>query len=296
MARMKAGRVYLLSSAVIALSACSTVRNGFENRRGYYTSNTPDLQAPDVRRFVSDENANLNRFVLLSGVEYDRRPIEPPTDLIGGTAQPNIAAETQFALIPKKPEDWNQVITAGMHYVDVRCDRFIDALFWLNRIRETSSREIRFVGAASAAALTILSASTELIGLAPLAFGLLDQTVNNIGQGLLYDLPPATVRTIVEEQQTAYVQAMQGKSFNTRSLALGTIQGYVTLCLPATIEAEVNRAITSQRFRPVNYGPPGPPPPPPPPPPPGPAAVATPPPPPPPAQSPPRIEPAPRGG
>lgn len=147
---------------------------------------------------------------------------------------------------------YSEVVAAGIHYADVRCERYMDALVHFNRIRETSSRQVNFAGAASAAALAVLKASTELIGLAPLGFGLVDQTINNIGRGLLYDLPPHVVKQLVERQQDAYLKAV-AKEYTSRPHAMQAIQGYATLCLPSTIENEVNRAIAATEYEPVAW-------------------------------------------
>jgi hypothetical protein len=248
----KSFKIAAAVAVMLSTSACSTLRTAFDNRRGYYTDNLPDLRRIDVQNFVADQNEVMNQFVRLAGVAYERLPLDPGPPLPHGTTRDDPRIPAEYYLAPTD-NNWRPVINAGMHYVDVRCDRFIDALFWLNRIRETTSREIRFAGAASAAALSILSASQQLISLAPLGFGFLDQSVNNLGEGLLYALHPTVVRTLVEEQQTAYRNGLAGHTYESRSVALETVQGYAAICLPAAIEAEVNRAITERDFHPVEY-------------------------------------------
>jgi hypothetical protein len=128
----------------------------------------------------------------------------------------------------------------------------MQALSELNRLRETGSRQLQYLGTTSAAVATILSASEELISLLPLGFGFFDQTVNNIGRGLLYELPPHIVRTLVEKQQTAYLAGLP-TSYTSKPQALRAIQGYAAICLPSSIEAEVNRSIGNAEYQPIAW-------------------------------------------
>jgi|GEM_PF-5246786 len=206
----------LALAAGASLGGCATM----QRQTAAYLGNTPDLNPVNVTEFRADQDAILGQFVLLAGT---------PGLEDGG--------------------DWTPVVDAGMHYVDVRCSRFMDALFWFNRVRDVTSRQIQHSGAAANAAMTLLSAGRDLLGLAPLAFALADQTVNNIGQGLLYNLNPGTVLGLVERRQAAYRAGLSGVRFTSRGAALQAIQSYAQICLPAGIETEVGRAIEMSEFR-----------------------------------------------
>jgi hypothetical protein len=297
-------KLLVAGASVLALTACSTVKQAFDDRRGAYTRNLPDLNDVDARQFAERQNNLWNCFVAMAQADagefqsrqtFDNRHSTydckndgaapnvvqsvAATTASGGAAKPTngqvavpvaaraaaqpadpsletsptfIASSFATGTIAGKHPAYSEVVAAGIQYVDVRCDRYMDALFYFNRIRETASREVQFAGAASAAALTILKASTELIGLAPLGIGFLDQTVNNVGRGLLYDLPPHVVRQLVERQQEAYLKAV-AKEYTSRPHAMQTIQGYAALCLPATIETEVNRAIAAAEYKPIPW-------------------------------------------
>jgi hypothetical protein len=289
---------------MLALSACSTIKQGFADRQGAYTRNLPDLNDIDGRQFAERQNNLWNCFVAMAQADVakfrDRdtfdnkqsnyqcdndgaapnvvksvaataasggrtnatvgqvavpeaaRPAEEPATESLEASPTFIASSFATGTIAGRHPAYSEVVAAGIHYADVRCERYMDALVHFNRIRETSSRQVNFAGAASAAALTILKASTELIGLAPLGFGLVDQTINNIGRGLLYDLPPHVVKQLVERQQDAYLKAV-AKEYTSRPHAMQAIQGYATLCLPSTIENEVNRAIAAAEYKPVAW-------------------------------------------
>lgn len=210
-------------AAILALSSllggCSAsglelARSKYEN----YVNNIPDMNTEDVDQFARDNTLILEDFASLAGVT-----------------------------LPGANGEWRPVIDAGINYVDTRCDRFMDSLFWLNRVRETTSRQVQYTGSALGAALAVVEASKTAIGLTPLGFSLFDQTVNNIGAGLLYNLNPSTVRILVEKRQDAYIKSMT-PSYTSRAVALRVIQGYAALCLPPAIEAEVERAIDAKEY------------------------------------------------
>ena len=232
------------------LTGCMTVKD----KRAGYSGNVPDFSTTDVETFVNDREALLYEFAK-----------------VGGLSQ-----------LPPHGGNWRPVVDGGMHYTDVRCARYMDALFWLNRARETTSNQIQYLSAATSAALAIAEATKELLGIAPLGFGLADQTVNNIGQGLLYHLDPGTVSGLVARQQGTYRDAIKSVAYDNKAAALTAIQQYAALCLPVSIEGEVNRAIANSEFQKKDYRqkpppeskqgdssptppPPSPPPPPPPP-------------------------------
>ncbi|HET9640201.1 MAG TPA: hypothetical protein VFP12_13440 [Allosphingosinicella sp.] len=217
---MTANRLVLALAAALATSACATVQEHVDAYKG----NVPDLSEKDVAAFVAARENVVGQLKTLSGTD-------PRQD----------------------GDDWRPVVDAGILYADVRCDRYMNALFWFARARESSSREIGFAGSASSAAMALLNAGKDLIGLAPLGFTFLDQTINNIGRGLLFDLSPSIVRSLVEKQQTAYLKGLNGTEFRTKSGALNAIQGYTAICLPPSIETEVSRAVEASEYRPVDY-------------------------------------------
>jgi hypothetical protein len=215
---------FVFALVCAGLSGCATLHETVQTKAKAYMANTPDLQPADLQDF-RDRQAAI------------------------------VALLEESAGTPglKNGDDWRPVVDEGIHYVDVRCSRFMDALFWLNRARDTSSNEIRYAGAGTSALLALVAASKELIGITPLAFGFLDQTLNNVGQGLLYNLEPGIVRGLVAREQTTFKTAITNTRYTTRGAALEAIQQYAELCLPVSIEGEVNRAISNSEFQAVNY-------------------------------------------
>lgn len=217
---MNRNRLVLVLAAALANSACTTVQEDITA----YKSNVPDLSDTDVAAFVAARENVMKTLKTLSGTN-------PQED----------------------GDDWRPVVDAGILYADVRCDRYMNALFRFDRARETTSRQIGFTGSAASAAMALLNASKDLIGLTPLGFTLADETVNNIGKGLLFDLSPSIVRSLVEKQQTAYAQGLNGTTFTTKTGAMNAIQAYTSICLPPAIEMEVSRAVEASEYKPIDY-------------------------------------------
>lgn len=213
-------RLALALAAALASSACTTVQEHVDA----YRSNVPDLDRNDVAAFVAAREEVVGQLKALSGTD-------PRQD----------------------GDDWRPVVDAGILYADVRCDRYMNALFWFNRARASTSRQIGIGGSAASAAMALLNAGKDLIGLAPLGFTFLDQSVDNVGKGLLFDLDPSIVRSLVEKQQTAYRQGLNGAGFRTKTGAMNAIQGYAALCLPPSIETEVSRAVEASEYEPTDY-------------------------------------------
>ncbi|GAA3721806.1 hypothetical protein GCM10022268_32520 [Sphingomonas cynarae] len=199
-------------------------------------ANTPAVEAYRLTNFGTESASTVRGFAnIAEGTEtsIDTKSVYTPAQ-IGGK------------------EDWRPVVDAGIYYVDNRCLAYLDAIFWANRAREGTSRQLGYIGAASAAALALVKASKQLIGLTPLGITLVDQTVNNLGKGLLFDLPPATVKKIVYKQQAVYKDQISKTAFTTRVAALQAVHGYLSICLPLSIETEVTEAIERADFKPIS--------------------------------------------
>jgi hypothetical protein len=136
---------------------------------------------------------------------YDNKPEIAPDKLDGfSDSQGRIVAKllalasANNQAVPLKAadgtQDWSPLAQAGIFYVDIRCERYLDALFWMGRTKDGLNREINYAGAATAATLALVSASKELLGITPLGFTLASQSIDNLGKSLLFDLPASTIR------------------------------------------------------------------------------------------------------
>jgi hypothetical protein len=207
--------------AGVFLTGCTTVKS----KRLGYSGNVPDFATTNVTQFRQDQDYLVSEFARLGGL---------PGPPVNGM-------------------DWRPVVDGGMLYVDTRCERFMDALFWLNRVRETTSNQIQYAGAAASAILALTNAAKDLIGIAPLGIGLADQTVNNVSQGLLYHLDPGDVAQLVARKQGTYRDLIKDVKYTSRPAAMNAVAQYAANCLPVRIEGDVNQAIATSKFERVDH-------------------------------------------
>lgn len=162
-------------------------------------------------------------------------------------AQLKLLAGLQEVADPLDPQQLQQVVTAGMYYTDSVCEQYLSSLWRADRVVGAATSEINLLGTATAGILGITSASAPAIAITAVAFGLTQDTVRNLGNTWLYSLEPSAVRTLVKNLQARYQQELsaQPAAYSDRAGAFRVLQGYLSLCLPAVIEAEVNNAAST---------------------------------------------------
>jgi hypothetical protein len=189
-----------------------------------------------------------DRLRLLSGPGVDINAI----DLQNYRVNQDVVVQNLMALAGYAPEspigDWTPVVDAGIGFVNQRCEAYLDAIFWFNRYKSTTANEISLLGAGTASALGIVQASARDIALVALAFGITAQTVEVLSSSILYKIDPAAVKSLVDASQAIYLQSIKDIRYTSRSKAVLAIQGYLNLCLPATLEAQVMAAVNKTTF------------------------------------------------
>jgi hypothetical protein len=200
-------------------SSCASLKENSGELLSAYNENDHRIDPDKVRRFVDDEVKLLSQLTRLGQPIYD------------GTTT-----------------NWRPTVDAGLLYVDVRCQGYIQALFSFERLKTAAGREAKLVGATASAALALFEASKELIGLTPLGFTLVDETIDNLGDSILFALPPSAVNQLLKERQAAY-RAGLPDVYSDQPAALQAIQNYAVLCLSADIEGAAVDAIAKQKFK-----------------------------------------------
>ena len=153
---------------------------------------------------------------------------------------------------PKGSDDWAVFIEAGFNFIDEECNQYLDSLFWFNRYRRTTQNQIALTGATTAAIMGIAGAAAEAIAATATAFGFLTATADNFGSTVLFELEPSGIKTLVDRSRAQYRSAAQQRikreEAKNQPAAMSLIQGYLALCLPASIETQVNGAIVDTNF------------------------------------------------
>jgi hypothetical protein len=143
--------------------------------------------------------------------------------------------------------DYYRIAEAGFNYVDDQCQLYFDQIFFLDRERSQIKSGLAAASATSAAILGVAKASTLSLSVVASAFGFASAATDIVAGTYLYSLPPSTTQGLVNKLQIAYrAQALKSRAdINSQTAAYHQVQGYLALCLPPRIEAEVIRSVNA---------------------------------------------------
>ena len=199
----KVRRIAML--AVIAcVSSCSTADQ-------FYGGLPPVLDAADVERAASHRARILDALVRDAG--YGDKTV-----------------------------DWYDVTIAGFNYVDDSCSQYFDRLFKLQRKRDAARSAISVIGQTTNAVLAVTGAAQLSMAVVAQAFGLSSSLTDIAAGTYLYQLPPAPTRQFVAKLAAAYrdgTARQRQEIAASPTVAYSHIRGYLDLCLPAGIEAQL---------------------------------------------------------
>jgi hypothetical protein len=179
---------------------------------------------------------------------------------------------------PTTQDEWYTVISGGFNVIDDACQTYLDDLWKLDRERTTLTGVISATGAAVAAVVNPGGAgtATTLVVLAQ-AFGLAGTLTTNVANTYLYAKDPATVKGLVDKMMHAYRQDFSDKVYGNKSTtpaldpleekyysiqsypaAYYRMREYLSLCLPPTIDAQVQILLAGSPATPNAPPPPAP--------------------------------------
>lgn len=146
--------------------------------------------------------------------------------------------------------DWYQVARAGFGYVDEQCSDYLGKLRDIRIARDTTKAQLASFQTSSNAVLNIVGASKLAIGVTAAAFGLASQVSDNATINLLYAMDPSDIEGLIRSQAQAYrrVAEQQRMSFTDSTVAMDSIRGYLNICLPVSIEAQVKAAVRNTAY------------------------------------------------
>lgn len=139
---------------------------------------------------------------------------------------------------------WNRFVMAGINDINRRCDGY---LTWLDAKRRDRAPVLKELLTASAASQSILAASgahSSTLDIVSAGFALAGATYENWNSRLLLAINQSTVVDIVYSRQAQFVEQMKGKNFGDRPTAIYVLRNYLRLCMPTTIEADINTSMT----------------------------------------------------
>jgi hypothetical protein len=162
--------------------------------------------------------------------------------------------------LPVTDEEWYRVILAGFNVVDDACISYIDDLWILERRRTRNGALIAAVGSATSG-IVAANANPSAITLAILAqaFGLASALNTAISDSYLYSQNAATIKKLVRGTTEAY-RVDLAANFKSSEIkypiasvpaAYHHMREYLALCLPPTIQAQIEDLVTNAKSGPV---------------------------------------------
>ncbi|MEJ2117139.1 MAG: hypothetical protein P8Y36_04220, partial [Alphaproteobacteria bacterium] len=153
--------------------------------------------------------------------------------------------------------EWGIFVQAGMNDIDRRCDAYIA---WLDNKRRSSEpllKQLSDTSTAVGSIMRVAGSGADAITIAGIAFGLAADTFTNVNSRLIYDIDHSTVQTIVFNRRNEYRENILKTTIDNRPAAVHALRSYLSLCMPYTIETDINTTITAfelgrrQPFKPM---------------------------------------------
>nr|VFJ91524.1 MAG: hypothetical protein BECKLFY1418B_GA0070995_102614 [Candidatus Kentron sp. LFY] len=145
------------------------------------------------------------------------------------------------------PPNWDKIISAGLQYSDVRCSDYLEALYSINKQLKADVRDVNATGTFATGLMGIAKSAASEVAAVAVLFGYAEETIGNSGSRMLFELEPSALRSLVEGSQKAFRGALP--TGYDRAGAFSVIREYAVLCLPSTIEAEINNAAKNAKPR-----------------------------------------------
>jgi hypothetical protein len=142
--------------------------------------------------------------------------------------------------------NWTAFTVAGMNDIDQRCDAYLNWLDAQRRDRTPVLGQIAAMGAAASGIMGVAGAGTAAIAIVATAFGLAGTTYANWNSRLLLDVDHSTVQAVVYKRQVQYRQDNTSAigSVHDRPTAIYLLRNYLRICMPITIETDINNTVT----------------------------------------------------
>jgi hypothetical protein len=175
----------------------------------------PTLEHLNISKDTTAQDAFVNDLIRKAGLDYTPRPGD---------------------------YSWGFVAEAGIYEIGRQCDQYLDVLFRFNRNQRAIRQGLTATGAATASILGVAGVVAMPIAITAVAFGLAASLYDAGVNSVLFTIEPSALRNVVLKGRQAYIRQLDLSKVNSRPRLLIAMQGYLTQCAPATIEANVNNA------------------------------------------------------
>lgn len=242
----------VLSRAAVAvtmcwLSACTTSPMSVV---GNFDSDTRLLEFGAQSRFnASDAASQLRQQVpLIYFFAFQAGVLQMDPDTRTYPAFTNDLDQQQAALVGVERNRWIEVAQAGEKNIDLICAQYQSALYALDKNRRATLANLNALQSATVGIMGLALAAQKAIGIVGVAFGLAASLFDTTLNSVLYQLPPASVVSVMNAQRDIFRGQETGANpewVNIQNpIAVGNrLNEYIRYCTPVIIEANVGKLL-----------------------------------------------------
>ena len=201
----------LVASIAVLLTSCQPADPGAVSVRGVQ----PTVEQLNITSNTAAQNLLVNDLIVKAGLTRTPGPRDP---------------------------DWSVVTEAGIYEIGRQCDQYLDVLFRFDRRTQAVRQGLTATGAATATILGLASVAAAPIAITAAAFGLSASLYDAGTNSVLFTVEPSALRNVVLRGRKGYIDSLDLSKIDSRPRMMIALQGYLSQCSPAAIEANVNNA------------------------------------------------------
>jgi hypothetical protein len=206
---------WLALGFVPLLSACALVRDWTDPTTISVRGLPPTLEQLNVGAAIDAQNQLVAILITTAGL-----PGQPPPD------------DPRWAVVAK----------AGIYEIGRQYDQYLDVLFRFNRVQRAGRQDLAAAAAAAGAIMGLTGVSSKAIGITAAAFGLASGLFEAHVNSVLFTIEPSALRNVALQGLKRYFEQLDLSKITSRPDTLIALQGYLTQCSPAALEANINNA------------------------------------------------------
>jgi hypothetical protein len=201
------------------LSACALIRDQLDPTTVSIRGVPPTLEQLNVNATANANNLFVDNLVQVAGLP-------------------------QNAALGPRTADWDLVMRAGIYEIGRQCDQYLDVLFRFNREQRAGRQDLAAAAGATGAIMGIAGASAKALAITAASFGLASSLFDASVNSVLFTIEPSALRYVALQGRQQYLESLRKNNveINSRPDMLIALQGYLTQCSPAAIEANINNA------------------------------------------------------
>lgn len=154
---------------------------------------------------------------------------------------------------PFNPMTWQLFVQAGMNDIDQRCDAYLSWLDYVRRSKEPTLTELAQASTATTVIMDRAGVGAGPIAIAAAAYGFAIQTFTNVTSRLILEVDHSTVQAVVLSHQKEFREELFGSVdkrippvvIASKPAAIYALRSYLRLCMPMTIETQINSIMTT---------------------------------------------------